>query len=200
MTDFQQEALEFCHICRASGALLLGCQRHSAGISVAFGENVMKRPSPFFLTSLATLGLLSGGCSYAFVDAPPKHHEQLPYFECTSGRGWPTTDLVLGLVYGVTSIMSFANSSSAGSSTEGVMAASVSALFLASSYSGYGKAQECRDAKDELMLRLTRQSAGYGAGFQPAPYDPWLTPPPGAFGKSPTPQAPPAQPKEAPTP
>jgi len=144
---------------------------------------------------LGLLGLLSGGCSFAFVDAPPSRHQELPYFECTSGQGWPTTDLVLGLIYGVGTAASLSNSSSS-SSAGGLTTGVAAALFLASSYSGYGKTKECREAKDELILRVTRQPAGYapGATFQPVPYDPWLTPHPGAFGKARPPQVPPAQP------
>ena len=95
--------------------------------------------------------------------------------------------------------MGFSESSDSGRS-QGAATAAVAALFLASAYSGYGKTKDCRNAKDELMLRLTRHQPGYLPGYAPAtsyplvPYDPWLTPPPGAFSKPGPPPAPPIPP------
>jgi hypothetical protein len=142
-------------------------------------------------TSVALVSLLFGGCSFLFVDAPPKNHERLPYFECSSSRGWPTEDLILGLVYGVN--FAVAAKEQAGESLAISMVAA-SALFLASAYSGYTDSRHCREAKEDLMFRLTRQPmyAPVPTPYLLPPYDPWLTPHPGVFGKPRPPSQPPS--------
>jgi hypothetical protein len=142
------------------------------------------------LRSAASAILLSavfGGCSFAFVDGPPKVHKQLPYFECTSSNAWPTVDLVLGGIYGVESAVVLSNNSFASESkTQAALAVGVAALFISSAVYGYEKASSCRDARDDLLKRLYRQPAGPGFGAEPGlspyqPYDPWVSPKPGAF-------------------
>ena len=145
-----------------------------------------------------------GGCSFAFVDGPPTMHRQLPYFECTSGNGLPTVDLVLGALTGIEAAALFESGSSysTGSNTEAAVAAGEAALFAASAIYGYGKTSSCREAKAELMQRLPRgpvPGPGFGPGPMgrpPVPYDPWVSPPPGAFAAPP----PPPPPQTAPAP
>jgi hypothetical protein len=150
--------------------------------------------------SAALLTLVLGGCSFAFVDGPPSMHKQLPYFECTSSRAWPTVDLVVGGITGIeaVTILSADSSLYSDTRTEAAIAAGEAALFIASAIYGYDKASSCREAKDELMQRLYRQPAGPGFGpglggapYQQPPYDPWVSPPPGAFAR---PHAPPSVP------
>ncbi len=112
-----------------------------------------------------------------FVDGPPKHHKQLPYFTCSRSKAWPVVDSVIGGVYGIAAVSAFA----AGGSNEtaigsGVVAGGVAALFVASAISGFRDASECREATEELELRLTRMHMGLPPGTPPASYDPWLRP------------------------
>ena len=154
----------------------------------------------------------SGACSYMFVDGPPEKHRQLPYFTCTTSRAWPVVDTVLSAAYAIDAVgFASAASTQSGSSTSGtevaLIAGGAAVLFAASAVSGYGKASECREATEELQVRLTRMqpATGFGPGPQgpypyqpPAPYDPWVTPPPGSFAAPPP--SPPAQGAGAPAP
>ncbi|GEM_PF-1876933 len=153
----------------------------------------------------------SGACSFMFVDGPPEKHRQLPYFVCTTSRAWPVVDTVLGAAYGIEAIaaasLSSANSNStAGGTPAAVAVGAVAALFVASAVSGYGKASACREATDELQVRLTRMQPTPGFGFgqpgvppyqPPTPYDPWVTPPAGNLGASPPAPPPPPPPPAA---
>jgi hypothetical protein len=135
---------------------------------------------------LCTLG--HGGCSYLFVDSPPKHHKELPYFACTTGRGWPVVDTVLGGIYGIAAISAFTqDSADRGSSTgTGAVAAGMAALLLASALSGYKDTADCREATAQLQLRLMRTHPGPGFASDPntppAQYDPWVRPIDQPFG------------------
>jgi hypothetical protein len=156
------------------------------------------------VASALLLSTVLSGCSFLFVDGPPSSHKQLPYFECTSGKGWPTVDLVYGGLVGVESIALFSAKSSLDSSSSSnltavaAVAAAEAALFISSAVYGYGKASDCREAKDELMNRLYRQqmSPGFGPGPGYAPYpppsDPWATPPSGDFSSPNAPSSTPA--------
>jgi hypothetical protein len=152
----------------------------------------------------------NGACSYMFVDGPPKMHRQLPYFTCTTSRAWPVVDTVLGATYAVEAVAvaglaGTRSSANAGGTAAGALALGGAAvLFAASAVSGYGKASACREATEELQVRLTRMqpTPGFGPGPQgrypyqpPAPYDPWVSPRPGSFGASPS--APPPPPPSA---
>lgn len=151
----------------------------------------------------ALLALVFGGCSFAFVDGPPSMHKQLPYFECTSSRAWPTVDIVVGGVTGIEAVALLSdNQIYSDSRTEAAIAAGEAALFVASAVYGYEKTSDCREAKDELIQRVYRQPAGPGFGpgfggapYQPPPYDPWVSPAPGVFAK---PHASPAAPTPPP--
>jgi hypothetical protein len=147
------------------------------------------------------LSTVLSGCSFLFVDGPPSSHKQLPYFECTSGKGWPTVDLVWGGLSGIESLellSASSNSSSSAGKTAAAIVAGEAVLFIASAVYGYEKASDCREAKDELMNRLYRQQMGPGFGPGPgyAPYspqpDPWATPPSGDFASPNAPSSTPA--------
>jgi hypothetical protein len=155
------------------------------------------------VASALLLSTVLSGCSFLFVDGPPSSHKQLPYFECSSGKGWPTVDLVYGGLVGIESIALFSASSDFSSSSSDVksmaaVAAGEAVLFIASAVYGYGKTSDCREAKDELMKRLYRQQMGPGFGPGPgyAPYppqpDPWATPPSGDFDSPNAPSSTPA--------
>jgi len=140
------------------------------------------------------------GCSFAFVDGPPTTHKQLPYFECTSSNVLPTVDAALGVIYGVAGVgMLVDGASSSGSyqdnnKSDAILAGAAAAVLVASGIYGYQKTSSCREAKEQLMVRL-----GNGPGFAPRPaappVDPWLNSPPSSFAAPP-----PAAPAPAPTP
>jgi len=133
--------------------------------------------------ALCGLVLTGGGCSYVFVDGPPKNHAQLPYFECSSSKAWPVLDVVLAASLGVGASATFVDhGSSSGDTSEAVIAAAEAALFAVSALTGYQRVGECREAKDQLIARLG-SAPRYAAArsFQAPPPDPWVTPPPGLF-------------------
>lgn len=156
---------------------------------------------------LCSLG--SGGCSYLFVDGPPKQHKQMPYFTCSTSKGWPVVDTVIGGVYGIAAISAFAAGAGAGSNdttVSGAAAAGVAALMLASAVSGYHDVSECREATQELQMRLMRMQPGpaWYPGPSPDPaapapaYDPWVRPMNQPFGSPPAPAPAPANPAPGP--
>jgi hypothetical protein len=144
----------------------------------------------------AVLALFPTGCSFAFVDGPPTTHKQLPYFECTSSNVLPTVDAVLGGIYGIAAVGTLVDAASSSSSSysdnkgDAILAGAAAAVLLASGIYGYQKTSSCREAKEQLMVRL-----GNGARFAPVPTrpgDPWLEPPPSSFSAPPPTFAPPA--------
>lgn len=186
-------------------------------------RNPLRVPAPLVLCALF-LAAGSGACSYMFVDGPPAKHRQLPYFQCTTSRAWPVVDTVLGGAYAIETV-AFLGAGSSSMNTGAtkplaITAGALALLFGVSAVSGYGKASECREATEELQLRLIRMqpqaAPGFGPGqqgpspYQPgSPYDPWVTPrqgsggaspPPGAGAPTPTPKSnpPPAREPEGP--
>lgn len=145
----------------------------------------MPSPATVLARSIFALGLSAslavGGCSYMFVDGPPKRHQQLPYFACTTSRGWPVVDTVFAGLFGLSAISAFAGAGQGNdAATAGVVTGGLAALFVASAVSGYNDASECRAATEELQLRLMRSYPG--PGLAPTPegpppaYDPWVHP------------------------
>jgi len=174
----------------------------------------LRVPAPLVLCTLF-LTAESGACSYMFVDGPPERHRQLPYFTCTTSRAWPVVDTVLGATYAIDAVafgtLSSRESNSMNGTAAAIAAGGMAALFVASAVSGYGKASACRDATEELQVRLTRMQPGPGFGYgpqgmapyqPPAPYDPWVAPRPGNLGAPPSAPPPPPPPPGtgAPTP
>jgi hypothetical protein len=190
---------------------LTGTHRRCGGPLVPGGGPTIARKrsmparSPFRVSAPLVLCVLfltagSGACSYIFVDGPPEKHRQLPYFTCTTSRAWPVVDTVLGAAYaidavGFASLASRQSGSSTGGTEVALIAGGAAVLFAASAVSGYGKASACREATEELQVRLTRMQPAPGFGFgqqgvppyqPPAPYDPWVTPPPHSVGAPPS--------------
>lgn len=122
----------------------------------------------------------SAGCSFLFVDGPPAQHRKMVYFECSSGKGWPIVDGVLGVGLAIDAAATL-TSENAANRADAVIAGVEAAAFLASAAYGASKASACREAKDELMARLLKtQPPSDGAGWDGkggAPTDPWAPPP-----------------------
>jgi hypothetical protein len=144
----------------------------------------------------------SGGCSFLFVDGPPEKHRQLPYFTCSTSKAWPVVDTIFAASYAVATagVLSADSNDSSSKATAALVPAAAAALMTASAVYGYGKTSSCREATDELQLRLMRMQPVPGANpwqqgpnpyqppspYQPVPYqppvDPWLVPPTQSFG------------------
>lgn len=142
------------------------------------------------LLVISVSALASGGCSFMFVDGPPKRHRQLPYFTCTTSRGWPVVDTVFAGLYGLSAISAFANADSDNDTTTvGAVTGGLAALFIASAVSGYSDASQCREATEDLQLRLIRMHSGPGfapsSDGPPPNYDPWQRPADQPFGRRP---------------
>lgn len=150
--------------------------------------------------ALCALVLTVGGCSYVFVDGPPKNHAQLPYFECSSSKAWPVVDAVMAASLGLAASAAFVdNGSGSHDTSQGLLAAAEAAAFALSAVSGHQKVAECREAKEELIASLgspTRYAAApTTSALRAQPPDPWVNPPPGLFAPrvtAPPPRTPPA--------
>jgi hypothetical protein len=144
------------------------------------------------LLGVACVVPLLAGCSLLFVDGPPPNHGRLAYFDCTSSRLAPVTDLVLGGLEGIGTVAALAGGRP--SSDSSVMApAAVAALFVASGIVGFQRVSRCDDAKSQLMRRTLEPTPNPPPLYQP-PADPWLSPSPGRGGGWRAPPAPPAPP------
>jgi len=177
---------------------------------------LMTSPSGSGVGKLALTVALAGlaGCSLAFVHGPPPNHEKIAYFDCSTSNALPTIDLLLAGA-AVVDVVGGAVGDSALPSNRAALAGLglEAAAFAASAIYGYGKTADCRKAQEDMLKRaaLTPTLAyppGYAApyppGFgqpQPAPYDPWVAPPPAAT-PTPTGLSPvgPLPPTPAPTP
>lgn len=159
-------------------------------------------PSAPLRLALCALVLTAGGCSYVFVDGPPKNHARLPYFECSSSNAWPVVDAVMAASLGLAASAAFVDGGSSSNDTsQGLVAAAEAAAFAISAVSGYQKVAGCREAKEELIASLgsrTRYAAAPPSFSAPLP-DPWVNPPPGLFAPRVT-APPPQTPPPAPTP
>ena len=183
-------------------------------IALSPGMRRSKGWSAGLAVAVGILGSMSeGGCSFMFVEAPPdgggKLHspEQL---ECSSGNGWPVTDVVVAGIMGVETLATLSEVgsgstlSSNGQRTSAdyvlpVVAAASTALFAASGISGFRRTSECRADKREIMARLYPNGPpGRPRGYAPypvmapPPYDPWTGQPVVPPGAAPPPGSEPA--------
>ena len=176
-------------------------------------------------TTAALLGMalanLASGCSFIFTDGPPSYHRQLPYFDCSSSYAPPVLDTIWAVASGLGAVAAVADDNSNsefGSPSDSERSFAIAAnlawltLFGTSSYYGYTRVQECKDAKTELIVRISRPPGGPHAW--PPPSGTWgyppSYPPPGAPqfpapgpASAPSiswPPAPPAAPAPAPAP
>ena len=157
--------------------------------------------------ALCALVITGGGCSFVFVDGPPKNHAQLPYFECSSSKAWPVVDAVMAASLGLAASAAFVDGGSSSNDTgQGLVAAAEAAAFAISALHGYQKVADCREAKEELIASLgfpARYAAAPTAStFRAPPPDPWVNPPPGLFAPrltTPPPRTPPPAAEDVPT-
>ena len=161
------------------------------------------RPRPSAPLPLLMCGLLiMPGCSFIFSEGPPANHHRLPYFDCSTSYAPPVIDTVWAGLQGLNALGAAATSEAdwnAEISRGGVIAVGLLWLALSgtSAIYGYNKVGSCRDAKNQLMLRMSRQPpGGYPPTWPPPPGYPPSYPPPGYPPGYPPPgyPAPPATP------
>jgi hypothetical protein len=153
---------------------------------------------------VSCLLLLSSGCSFIFSEGPPPQHRALPYFDCSSSYAPPVLDTVWGGINLLGAAMAagqtdadYADKEVSRGATIGIGLAWV-ALSGASAIYGYKKVDECRQAKEQLMLR---QQMPVRPGYAPYPPQPGYPPPPAYPPPGyPPPAAPPAPPTAPPPP
>jgi hypothetical protein len=113
----------------------------------------------------ALVVLLVGGCSFAFVEGRPAHHERLSYFECTTSRLGPILDTVAAGYFGLAAAVLAGQSEAEQAQYErdnpnvdretqlGLFTA-FAVLGAAGAIWGYVRTQQCRDAKGLMVARL----------------------------------------------
>jgi len=148
------------------------------------------------------IGVLLGGCSFAFVNGPPPQHQQLPYFDCTSSRVAPVLDTIFTALQVLNVGLAVSDNDAEWEDRFGgdapiarkpsiALYAGLAALGAAGAYYGFTKTGECRDAKLQLMMRAGQQqqpgtwpppaaapAPAPAPGPAPAPLPPSATPPP----------------------
>lgn len=143
--------------------------------------------------ALCAVVLTAGGCSYVFVDGPPKNHAQMPYFQCSSSKAWPVLDTVFAASLAIGTVGALADGGSSQDTAGAVIVAAEAAAFALSALGGFQKVEACQEAFGELIARAG-SAPRYAAApsFREPPPDPWVNPPPGLFAPRMT--APPPQP------
>ncbi len=118
------------------------------------------------------------GCSFVFVDGPPRRHAEMPYFACSESRVVPILDTVFTAVQALNLLGAASMSDARWNDTyDGeppfsrgaavAVYAAFAVLGTGGMYYGYNAVSECRRARDDLHFRL------YG------PLQPNAPPPPG---------------------
>jgi hypothetical protein len=142
-----------------------------------------------FSCSIATIALSLGssGCSLLFADAPPRHHEKMVYFDCTSTPGLEVADGVLGvgsILGGVNTLSTpearFERENDGGNRNGAAVAQFVVAgVFVGSAIYGIVVTESCSDAKEDLRQRIIeRERRRANEPRRPAPPTPAPLPPP----------------------
>src|SRR5262249_39360035 len=105
--------------------------------------------------------LCSTSCSFVLVQGPPEHHEQLPYFDCTESRAGPILDTIWTALMAVGLIDGASTSQTDWDQRypnlpRGVgrgMLAVFGALGVAGMWYGYTRTADCREARQQWMMR-----------------------------------------------
>lgn len=145
----------------------------------------------------------SAGCSFVFVDGPPKHHRELPAFDCSTSRVVPVLDTAFAgfelVNFALAAAMSdqdwtdvYKKSAPFSRHTGMAVYAVLAAAAGAGAYVGWTRVGACRDAKQELAERTRLHPPAPGSWLPPAPPAP--TPPTPAPTPTPTPDPEPPPP------
>ena len=160
------------------------------------------------------LSLGSTGCSFLFADAPPKNHQKMLYFDCTSTPGLEVADGMFGLLFASAGAQTLAQSDAefeemnegGNRKTSAGTFLVTAGVFAGSAIYGIVVTENCSDAKANLRARIIEREQKRANPVVPAPppattaqpVGPSEPLPPGAPGQ-PAPAAPPA-PSEPPPP
>ena len=133
----------------------------------------------------------SSGCSFIFVEGPPRDHASRRYFDCTSSNLAPGVDATLGGLLAIGMLSSTSDSSTTSGDSQAIVeGAIVAGAAVASAAYGFVRTSHCREAKQALAERLLEPPHFMGpppapfpspAGAAPPPppsRDPWAPPPP----------------------
>jgi hypothetical protein len=105
--------------------------------------------------------LTTYGCSLATMEKVPANHRQLVVFDCTSSRAAPVFDVVWGGLNAVGAAAAIVSGDKSNSGPPPGVTAAVgigwAILSVISATKGFQQAQECKAAKQELYVRLSRQ-------------------------------------------
>lgn len=100
---------------------------------------------------------MSGGCSFVFVQSPPKNHEGLAHFNCTNSSVAPILDATLGGVAFLGLVGDAADNGLADGAAEGLV---LVGGIAASAVYGFVKVRQCKAAETRLAARLQQESSG----------------------------------------
>jgi hypothetical protein len=103
----------------------------------------------------------TGGCSFLFVEGPPREHRQMAYFDCTESRLVPILETILVAAEGLYLSAALRASDAEweedndGLDRDDAIALSVvrGSVFATSAVFGYVRSSDCREAKAELAIR-----------------------------------------------
>ena len=113
--------------------------------------------------AVSLLSLVTCGCSFLFVQGPPRDHRERPDLDCTLSEAAPRVDTVLMAAGGASTLFLFLLSGlSDTSDPRGKIALlSVPFFFLpaGSAVYGFSEVRSCRAAKAELLARPQLPSA-----------------------------------------
>ncbi len=126
-----------------------------------------------FAPMLLVLFTLSAtGCSYLFMQAPPRQHARLDTFTCTDSRGWAFVDTGFALMHAAVVVAIAVLASTEGETGDLVLAIPSTAtvgVATASAIYGFSTASECDDAYDRLADRQQQAREPRDAGTRRAP-------------------------------
>jgi hypothetical protein len=172
----------------------------------------------------AALAISVTGCSFVFVDGPPREHAKMPTFDCSTSTVVPILDSLFGglelanFIYTATRTQQDWNDIYKGqepfSRHEGLaIYGALTAVSGLAAWYGFSRVSQCREAKQELMARMSNPETPTPApGWpppappvppmqpvqppvqEPAPVMPPPDGPPGATTPTPDQPAPPADP------
>jgi hypothetical protein len=106
----------------------------------------------------ALVAALLSGCSFAFVEGPPRNHRQLDSFYCTAGSTYTAADMATSALFGLITFAILAGAAERGRfvNTEGenaILTGITTVGFGWSAYTGHRDSTACKAAYRELAER-----------------------------------------------
>ena len=151
------------------------------------------RVTPLTAVLLASLTATSG-CSWLFVQPPPKGYDGRGPVQCTTSRVAPVFDTIFTGTNVVSAIYVAGQENAQNKQAAVGLGLSVAALWMASAIYGYSNTSECEQAMDggggysyppPRRAPPARRAAPVAPPRAPAPASPSESPPPAEVGDSP---------------